>query len=236
MRGSYQMCGHELEADIRAFRLSIRNHAWNTKLGTRNVLMSLRHTYTLFAPLYDLVIERASAALRRASLQRLGVQEGDVLLAGIGTGLDIPHLPDGPCYIGLDLTPAMLQRAQRRSHGRNDVRLHLGDAMQLPYRDATFEAVVLHLILAVVPQPERLLAEAERVLKPGGRILIVDKFLRPGQRAPLRRLLNLITRHIATRTDVVLEDVLACCTQLHLHLDEPILARGWFRRIELRKE
>jgi ubiquinone/menaquinone biosynthesis C-methylase UbiE len=197
--------------------------------------MSLRHTYTLFAPIYDLVIGRASLALRRDSLQRLPVQKGDVLLAGIGTGLDIPHLPEGPCYIGLDLTPAMLRRARRRSHGRNDIRLHLADAMQLPYRDGSFDAVVLHLILAVVPQPERLLAEAERVLKPGGHILIVDKFLRPGQRAPLRRLLNLFTRHIATRTDVVLEDVMACCTQLHLKLDEPILARGWFRRIELRK-
>jgi ubiquinone/menaquinone biosynthesis C-methylase UbiE len=197
--------------------------------------MSLRHTYTLFAPIYDLAIGRASEGLRRDNLQRLDVTQGDVLLAGIGTGLDIPHLPHGPCYIGLDLTPAMLRRAQRRSHDRDDIRLHLGDAMQLPYRDASFDAVVLHLILAVVPQPERLLAEAERVLKPGGRILIVDKFLRPGQRAPLRRLLNLFTRHIATRTDVVLEDVLACCTQLHLHLDEPVLAKGWFRRIELRK-
>jgi phosphatidylethanolamine/phosphatidyl-N-methylethanolamine N-methyltransferase len=198
--------------------------------------MSLRHTYTLFAPIYDLAIGRASEGLRRDNLRRLDVTQGDVLLAGIGTGLDIPHLPHGPCYIGLDLTPAMLRRAQRRSRDRDDVRLHLGDAMQLPYRDASFDAVVLHLILAVVPQPERLLAEAERVLRPGGRILIVDKFLRPGQRAPLRRLLNLFTRHVATRTDVVLEDVLACCTQLHLHLDEPVLARGWFRRIELRKE
>ncbi|PKM42958.1 MAG: phosphatidylethanolamine N-methyltransferase [Gammaproteobacteria bacterium HGW-Gammaproteobacteria-1] len=197
--------------------------------------MSLRHTYTLFAPIYDLAIGRASEGLRRDNLRRLDVTQGDVLLAGIGTGLDIPHLPHGPCYIGLDLTPAMLRRAQRRSRDRDDVRLHLGDAMQLPYRDASFDAVVLHLILAVVPQPERLLAEAERVLRPGGRILIVDKFLRPGQRAPLRRLLNLFTRHVATRTDVVLEDVLACCTQLHLHLDEPVLARGWFRRIELVK-
>ncbi|MEW6646465.1 MAG: methyltransferase domain-containing protein [Pseudomonadota bacterium] len=197
--------------------------------------MSLRHTYTLLAPLYDLAIGRASLPLRRDSLQRLPVRQGDVLLAGIGTGLDIPHLPPGPCYIGLDLTPAMLRHARRRSAGRDDIRLHLGDAMQLPYRDASFDAVVLHLILAVVPHPERLLAEAERVLRPGGHILIVDKFLRPGERAPLRRLLNLFTRHIATRTDVVLEDVLACCTHLHLKLDEPILARGWFRRIELKK-
>lgn len=198
--------------------------------------MSLRHTYTLFAPIYDLALERASERLRHDSLQRLGNTGGEVLVAGVGTGLDIPHLPTGPHYVGFDLTPAMLARARRRAARREDVSLHLGNAHRLPYGDASFDAVVLHLILAVVPQPQLLLREVERVLKPGGRVLLLDKFLRPGQRAPLRRLLNLLSRHIATRTDVVFEQVLDCCPQLGLHSDEPVLAGGWFRRIELRKQ
>lgn len=197
--------------------------------------MSLRHTYTLFAPIYDLALERASERLRRDSLRRLQGTSGDVLVAGVGTGLDIPHLPPGPHYVGFDLTPAMLQRARRRATGRGDISLHLGDAHRLPYGDDSFDAVVLHLILAVVPQPQRLLREVQRVLKPGGRVLLLDKFLRPGQRAPLRRLLNLLSRHVATRTDVVFEQVLDCCPQLNLHSDEPVLAGGWFRRIELHK-
>jgi len=197
--------------------------------------VSLRHTYTLFAPIYDLALERASERLRRDSLHRLRGTTGAVLVAGVGTGLDIPHLPPGPHYVGFDLTPAMLQRARRRASGRNDISLHLGDAHRLPYGDDCFDAVVLHLILAVVPQPQRLLREIERVLKPGGRVLLLDKFLRPGQRAPLRRLFNLLSRHVATRTDVVFEEVLDCCPQLRLHSDEPALAGGWFRRIELRK-
>lgn len=196
--------------------------------------MSLRHSYTLFAPLYDLAIAQASERLRRDSLQGL-IPAGEVLLAGIGSGLDIPHLPLGAHYTGLDLTPAMLAHARHRAAGRGDIALHIGDAMALPYRDNHFDAVVLHLILAVVPQPERVLAEAERVLKPGGQVLILDKFLRPGQRAPLRRLLNLVTRHVATRTDVVFEEVLACCPQLAPESDVPALAGGWFRRIRLRK-
>lgn len=198
--------------------------------------MSLRHSYTLLAPLYDLAIARASEPLRRDSLARLGATPGgNVLIAGIGSGLDIPHLPAGPRYVGIDLTPAMLARAQKRLSARRDVELREGDVMALPFDDASFDTVIMHLILAVVPQPQRALREAERVLKPGGRILLLDKFLRPGQRAPLRRLLNLLSRHVATRTDVVLEEVLTCCTTLSVTSDIPVLAGGWFRRIEIQK-
>jgi hypothetical protein len=73
------------------------------------------------------------------------------------------------------------------------------------------------------------------VLKPGGRILVLDKFLRPRQAAPLRRLFNLGLRHVATRTDVVFEDLLAGTEGLGVIEDEPAFAGGWFRRITLQK-
>jgi ubiquinone/menaquinone biosynthesis C-methylase UbiE len=199
--------------------------------------VSLRHSYTFFAPIYDLVVARATEPLRRNSLARLeGDRDEQVLIAGIGSGLDIPLLPQGPRYVGLDLTPAMLQRARARAAARQDIELREGDVMALPCADGTFDTVIMHLILAVVPEPERALREAERVLKPGGRILLLDKFLRPGQHAPLRRLLNLLTRHVATRTDVVFEDVLKCCSALSVTSDSPALAGGWFRYIELHKK
>src|SRR5512143_1649014 len=199
--------------------------------------MSLRHSYTLFAPIYDLVIAHATEPLRRESLARLDGDGGEqVLIAGIGSGLDIPLLPQGPCYVGIDFTPAMLHRARARAATRHDIELREGDVMALPFEDGSFDTIIMHLILAVVPEPERALLEAERVLKPGGRILLLDKFLRPGQRAPLRRLVNLLTRHVATRTDVVFEDVLKCCSTLSVTADTPALAGGWFRYIELQKK
>lgn len=200
--------------------------------------MNLRHSYTLFAPLYDPFIERLSRPLRvenLSALQHLPLGS-EVLLPGIGSGLDIPHLPFGHRYTGLDLTPAMLRKAQQRAAGREDIQLQQGDAMALPFADQSFDAVVLHLILAVVPEPPRLLREVERVLRPGGQVLLLDKFLRPGQRAPLRRLLNQVSRHLATRTDVVFEEVLAYTPCLQLEHDQPALAGGWFRRIQLRKD
>lgn len=198
----------------------------------------LRYTYTLFSPIYDVFVAPFTAPARRDSLRRLG--EGspptEVLLVGVGSGLDLPLLPRGRRYTGLDLTPAMLARARRKAAALGlDIRLDQGDARRLPYGDATFDAVVLHLILAVTPHPERVLTEATRVLRRGGRVLILDKFLRPGQKAPLRRLISPVLGLLATRTDVVFEEALAQARGLELVSDRAALAGDWFRSIELRK-
>ena len=110
-----------------------------------------------------------------------------------------------------------------------------GDAQRLPFADGSFDHAVLHLILAVVPDPAACLAETARVLKPGGSVLIFDKFLRPQQHAPLRRLINPLLRRIATRLDVVFEEVLEKTPELALESDQPALASGWFRLIRLKR-
>jgi phosphatidylethanolamine/phosphatidyl-N-methylethanolamine N-methyltransferase len=199
--------------------------------------MSLKTSYHFIAPFYDAFLERASAGARRRSLTPLALlqEQQRVLLSGAGTGLDFPFLPAQHDYVALDLTAAM----QLRSRSRGE-RLHMawvrGDSMLLPFAEASFDFVVLHLILAVVPKPQRCLAEAARVLKPGGRILLFDKFLRRGQIAPLRRLVSPLIAPLATRLDVVLEDVLQIVPQLRLISDEPSLVNGWFRLIEMKRE
>ncbi len=198
--------------------------------------MSLKTSYGLFAPLYDPLIARASARARERSLSALSApDEQRVLISGAGTGLDFPFLPTHHSYVALDITAAMQARSLGRTHG---LRLSwvLGDSMALPFEDASFDCVVLHLILAVVPLPQRCLAEAARVLKPGGRILIFDKFLRPGQLALVRRMLSPLSGQLATRLDVVFEDVLQRVPQLRLISDEPALGNGWFRLIELKRD
>jgi phosphatidylethanolamine/phosphatidyl-N-methylethanolamine N-methyltransferase len=159
---------------------------------------------------------------------------GRVLLAGVGTGLDLPHLPPQHKYVGLDLNRAMLRRALPRA-GNVAFAPVQGDAQNLPFADASFDMAVLHLILAVVPEPARCLAEVARVLRPDGQVLIFDKFLRHGQTAPLRRFVNPLLRRIATRLDVVFENVLTAAPALQVEHDQPALAGGWFRTIRLRK-
>ena len=135
----------------------------------------------------------------------------------------------------------MLKRAKKRAaeHSENlslDISFQIAVSQELPFDDDSFDIIVMHLILAVVPNPVLAPQEASRVLKPGGKIFIFDKFIRPGQLAIARRMHSIFIRHVATRTDVVFEEVLQTCPQLDITYDEPALAKGWFRLIELLKK
>lgn len=197
--------------------------------------MSLKHSYTFIAPFYDAFLDTATRGARRKSLSRLAAEPPrDVLVNGIGTGLDLPHLPPQHRYAGLDLTRAMLKKALPRASAL-DFRPVQGDAQHLPFADASFDVVVLHLILAVVPEPVRCLQESVRVTRRGGTLLVFDKFLRPGESTAWKRALNPLARHVATRLDVVFEEVMAGVPGLTCLSDEPALAGGWFRLIQLRK-
>ena len=195
----------------------------------------LRLSYSLIAPFYDSVIERPMREARKRSLRSLPmVDRKHVLLSGVGTGLDLPILPSLHCYTALDFNSSMLVRA--RTRGKNlDIDFVLGDSMELPFADDWFDHVILHLIVAVVPDPGRCLNEAARVLRPGGTIILFDKFLQPQQRAPIRRLFNGITRRFATRMDVIFEEVLRSTPGLEMVSNEPSLVNGWFRGILLHK-
>jgi phosphatidylethanolamine/phosphatidyl-N-methylethanolamine N-methyltransferase len=197
--------------------------------------MSLKRSYAVIAPLYDLAISGPLAAARQRAIAHLPAQPAlRVLINGIGTGLDLPWLPAAHSYVGLDLTRAMIERARPRSSGL-DAALVQGDSLALPFADGSFDIALLHLILAIVPDPARALRETARVLKPGGRVFVMDKFLRPNQFAPLRRALSPLTARIATRLDVVFEDIAAAVPALAVTRDQPLFARGWFRSIELVK-
>lgn len=204
-----------------------------TRPYRENIL--LRTSYSLIAPLYDLAI---SAPLKKARLQSLHALPTDharnVLLSGVGTGLDLPLLSNVHHYTALDFNARMLARARPRGAGLS-INWVLGDSMELPFADAQFDCVVLHLIVAVVPQPSQCLSEAARVLKPGGAVIVFDKFLRPQQRAWLRRALNPLTSRFATRLDVVFEKVLEEVPELRVISDVPLLGGGWFRQIVLQK-
>ena len=200
--------------------------------------MALKHSYTLLAPIYDAIVSgKTLDDYRIKSLARLKETENKkILINGIGSGLDIPFLAQDACYTGTDITPAMLDRAKARAKNHPvNISFQIADSQALPFETNTFDIVIMHLILAVVPKPELALQEACRVLKPNGKIYLLDKFIKPGQLAITRRLMDIVLRHVATRTNVVFESVLKTCPQLNLIQDEPALAKGWFRLIELRK-
>ena len=200
----------------------VETNAWN------------RIRYTIWAPVYDMVGRRFDGR-RRESVRLLDLEPGErVLVVGAGTGADLPYIPDGCVTIATDLTPAMLKRARARLRQR--MSLAIMDGQGLAVRSASFDAVVLHLIVAVIPDPVRCLREATRVLRPGGRMVVFDKFARTRRARPALRLVNLVTRTLVTDVTRNFEDILERSgAVLRIDVDKPALFGGLFRHILLRK-
>lgn len=101
--------------------------------------------------------------------------EGDVLEVAVGTGLNLPHYPDGVRLTGVDLSDGMLDGARRRAAELgHPVTLRQADAHALPFADASFDTVVCTLGLCAIPDHEKAIDEMVRVLRPGGALVLVD--------------------------------------------------------------
>ncbi|WP_311063437.1 class I SAM-dependent methyltransferase [Halomonas sp. DWK9] len=192
-----------------------------------------RFRYSAYAPLYDVMVARALRRPRRIALGQIDWEPGmRVLLVGAGTGLDLPFLPRELEIHLTDLTPAMLKRANARAERyQRDVNCQVMDASALAFTDEHFDVVIMHLILAVMPYPERGLSEAYRVLKPGGQLCVLDKFQPDHQQTgSVRRAANIVTSLIAT-------DITRQATPLlqqagfYIRHDEPVLMNGLFRAL-----
>ena len=195
-----------------------------------------RLRYTLYAPVYDPVVRRLDAG-RRRSLALADVRPGErVLIPGCGTGLDFAHLPPAAEAVAGDVAPGMV-RAARAEAARlgTGIEVRTLDAHALDLPDASFDVVLLHLLLAVVPDPEAAVSEAARVLRPGGRMAIFDKFLPDGERPSLsRRLAGAVARVVATDLNRQLGPLLDG-VGLVLERREPALFGGLFEAALARK-
>lgn len=200
---------------------------------------SLRAAYSVWALGYDALIASATSRARRRSLELLAPRARErVLLVGVGTGLDLPYLPLGVTCDAVDITPAMLRRAKGRARrlGRR-IALTEASASALPFGSARFDAVVLHLILAVVPDPVSALQEVERVLRPGGRAVVWDKMLREGHRPSLlRRAVHALAHRHVTGVLLDLDAALAETTALRVTHREPSILGGMWQIVLLEKD
>lgn len=181
-----------------------------------------RLRYSVYAPFYDLVASPFAAG-RRRSIKLLALQPGErVLIIGCGTGLDLPLLPADIQLTAFDLTPAMVARTgQRTARLGGHVDLAVMNGQQVALADGVFDAVLLHLILAVIPDPMACAQEAARLLRPGGRAAIFDKWLPDGVRPSLiRRAANVVTSLAFSSINRQLGPILAA-TDLRLTHQEP---------------
>jgi ubiquinone/menaquinone biosynthesis C-methylase UbiE len=142
----------------------------------RSATAKQRRVWNRSAPGYDDKIAGAERSLLRGGREWIGARaSGRVLEVAIGTGRSLPFYADAVELTGVDLSPAMLDLARRRAAelGR-EVELLEADAEHLPFDDVRFDTVVCELALCSIPRPTAALAEMVRVLKPGGRLLLLD--------------------------------------------------------------
>jgi phosphatidylethanolamine/phosphatidyl-N-methylethanolamine N-methyltransferase len=151
--------------------------------------------YARWAPVYDLVFGLITGPAIRATMREVNaMSDGDVLEVGVGTGIALPLYKSSHRVTGIDLSADMLARARQRVATRrlaNVAHLTEMDAVNLAFADASFDVAVAMFVMTVVPEPARVLDEMVRVVRPGGRIVIVNHFAAAsGWRAAIERRLS----------------------------------------------
>ena len=132
--------------------------------------------YRLFAAVYDPIMRRAERTVYRDYRRRAaGGARGRVLEIGAGSGANLPYYPPDAALTAVDANMHMLRRLKAKAAKAGvEVAVRHLDAETLPFDDESFDTVVATLMLCSVDDQARALAEARRVLVPGGEIRFVE--------------------------------------------------------------
>ncbi|WP_349357876.1 class I SAM-dependent methyltransferase [Stappia sp.] len=137
--------------------------------------------YARWAPVYDWVFTAPLVFGQRAAARAANRLSGDLLEVGVGTGLSLPLYDRKLTITGIDLSKPMLKRAHERVARKgldNVAGLHAMDAADMRFEDGQFDLATVMYVMTVVPDPAQVMAELERVVRPGGTVIIVNHFAR----------------------------------------------------------
>jgi phosphatidylethanolamine/phosphatidyl-N-methylethanolamine N-methyltransferase len=203
------------------------NNTWN------------KFIYKCWAPIYDRIFNAGPFLRARGKLfQEFHFQpEDQILFVGVGTGADIERLPYEKLSItAIDFSEDMLLKARKKFEG-SQIKFMKMDAQKLDFPSGSFDYVVGSLILSVVPDSGKALAEMERVCRKDGTILIFDKFSEPGRKLSSgKRLSRHLIKLLGTDIGLSFESIYQSKKD-HLGLisDEEIMFGGMYRKIKLKK-
>jgi ubiquinone/menaquinone biosynthesis C-methylase UbiE len=159
----------------------------------------VRRIWEKLAPRYDKDIKFLERVLFAGGREWICSRaKGEVLDIGVGTGRNLAYYPAGVRLTGIDLSAPMLAVARQRADqlGR-PADLRIGDAQALEFADETFDTVVFTLALCSIPDDRTAISEAQRVLRPGGQLLLMEHVASP---TPVVRAVQRLLDRITVRT------------------------------------
>jgi phosphatidylethanolamine/phosphatidyl-N-methylethanolamine N-methyltransferase len=196
--------------ELRSGRKSIRSVAPRRIRNSAQAHES--RLYSEYALLYDKTFGKIFYDRIRQVIESLNIPPGaQVLELGVGTGTSLPAYPRNCEVIGIDLAADMLAQARAKIEKKtwSHLRVMEMDALNLAFADNSFDYVTAFHTVTVVPNPIRMLAEAKRVCRPGGRIVIINHFTTDLPIiGPLTEALDPVTRRLGWRTKLRLEPFL----------------------------
>jgi phosphatidylethanolamine/phosphatidyl-N-methylethanolamine N-methyltransferase len=165
----------------------------------------MEKAYARWAPVYDALCGPIFVNGRRAAAKVARQVGGQILEIGVGTGLSFDDYDATTEITGIDISEPMIARArQRAASGRypHVKGLAVMDAHELRFSDATFDCVVGQFVITLVANPERVLSECARVVKPGGQIILVNHlYSERGLAATIERMLAQKARRLGLRPE-----------------------------------
>ena len=170
---------------------------------------STSRLYDLWSLCYDWTFGFLVQSRQSRAVEQMRLRPGDRILdMGVGTGMMLPRYPDDVTVVGMDLSAGMLDKAVRKHRDLDLDHCHLvqADAMLPPFADASFDHIMISHTISVVSDPARLLNWAVRLIRPGGRIVLLNHFQSTYRVvAWFEHVLNPLFVKIGWRSDVRLE-------------------------------
>lgn len=204
------------------------------RLDTSSVLKA----YARWAPVYDFTFGIIAAFGRKAAVNAINSRKGALLEVGVGTGITLPNYGSQLRVTGIDLSPEMLAKARekvRKQELTNIDGVFEMDASDLEFDEGKFDTVVAMYVMTVVPDPQKVMQELERVCAPGGEVIIVNHFAQEhGVRGRVERWMAPFARLLGWHPDFVIETI-SGITELDLVEVRPMHPMGLFTMLRFKK-
>jgi phosphatidylethanolamine/phosphatidyl-N-methylethanolamine N-methyltransferase len=169
--------------------------------------------YARWAPVYDWSFGAFTRRPRHVAVAEMNrLAPARIVELGVGTGISLPLYDRKHRVTGVDLSRDMLDRARKRvaEDGLGHVEgLYEMDAGALTFADHSFDAAMAMFVITVVPDPEKVLDEIIRVVRPGGRVILVSHFsVESGPRAFVERHMSPLSSKLGWRPNFPIATVL----------------------------